>query len=209
MNVKANLVIAVLALGFFTPSVSWALDAAKQQELLNKKKTELNGHEWDIKLSSTVDPKKVTGTDTLIFKDMKFESKAMTAKGYNSTNYTISLQDGGGPTVWETMQSDDKGNSVFWRGEWEGEAMRGVMSKQAGGKSDDYYFSSVSSKAVADTPKEEPKAKPAPVPAAEKPAPKAAEKAVEKAAAPSAVAAAPAPVKQEAPKKKKKGWFQQ
>lgn len=201
---KISLIMLVLMMaGFSGVPAQAAEDPAKTAELLAAKKAELNGHEWEVKLSSAAAPKEVTGTDVLIFKDQKFESKEMSAKGYNTTNYTISLQDGG-PTVWETMQSDDKGHSIFWRGEWEGESMRGVMSKQSGdGKNEDYYFSSVSSKAVADTPKEEPKAaEAAPVEAAAAAVEQAAAPAVEAAAA--AVPAA-APAAEEKPKKK--GWF--
>ncbi len=127
-NLSLWVMVAFLA-GFSTP-VFAAEDAAAQQELLAAKKAELNGHEWDINLTSAADKSK-SDTDTLVFKEMKFDSKAMTSQGFNSTNYTISLQEGG-PTVWETMQSTESGNPVFWRGEWEGDSMKGVMSKQIG-----------------------------------------------------------------------------
>ncbi len=211
--------ISVMMLAILTAFASPVLavdDAAKTAELLAAKKAELNGHEWEVKLSSAADPKKITGTDILVFKDLKFESKEMVAKGFNITNYTISLQEGG-PTVWETMQSDDKGQSIFWRGEWEGESMRGVMSKQSGnGKNEDYYFSSVSSKVIADTPKEEPKAEEAAAPAEEAAVPALADAAAPAAEQAAAVVEEAAPVAEEAaapaaeveqPKKKKKGWF--
>lgn len=210
MNTKLKLTgLMVLTAVFFAPQISFAAeDTAK---ILAEKKAELNGHEWDIKLVPAADPKNGTpSTDVLVFKDMKFEAKGMTTDGYKPTNYTISLQEGG-PSVWETMQSNESGPSIFWRGEWEGESMRGVMSKQsADGTNESFYFSSVSSKVVADTPKVE---EVVPVPAAPEAVPAVEGAAVE--AVTDAAAAAPAVVEEvkteeakpvEAPKKKK-GWF--
>lgn len=143
----------ILGLMFFALTLSGvqplhaANDAEEQLKKIAEKKAELNNHEWEVSLSSPA-AKGEVATDVLVFKGQQFESKSMTAKGYKPTNYTVSLQEGG-PTVWETMQSTDKGEPVFWRGEWEGESMRGVMSKQVGeGKNEDYYFSSTSSKAI-------------------------------------------------------------
>lgn len=209
MNTKLKLTgIMVLAAVFLAPQISFAAeDTAK---ILAEKKAELNGHEWDIKLVPAADPKNGTPTtDVLVFKDMKFEAKEMSGDGYKPTNYTISLQEGG-PSVWETMQSNDSGPSIFWRGEWEGESMRGVMSKQkSDGSNESFYFSSVSSKVVADTPKVEEVA----VPAAAPEAVPAAETAVDAVTeVPAEVPAVVEETKEEAAKpveepKKKKGWF--
>ena len=209
MKTRLKLAGLIMAAVFLAPQISFG--AEDQAKLLADKKAELNGHEWEMKLLPAADPKNGTPlTDTLVFKDMKFESKAMTEKGYKTTNYTISLQDGG-PSVWETMQSADSGPSIFWRGEWEGESMKGVMSKQnADGKNEDYYFSSVSSKVVADTPKVEPSAVPAPAEDAAAAAPVVEEpKKVEAAAVPiveAKKAEATQAVTKEQDKKKKK-WF--
>lgn len=209
---KSNLGILVLALlmvPVFSGRIQAADDAKAQLEKIAAKKAELNDHEWNIKLSSASDKSKVS-EDTLVFKDQMFESKTSTEKGYKPTNYTVSLQEGG-PTVWESMQSLEDGKVVFWRGEWEGESMRGVMSRQIGdGKNDDYYFSSVSSKVIEKAPEPVKEEVPAEVQAAAADAvaevKEAADQgvaAVEKAAdAAKEEAAAPAP---EAPKKKK--WF--
>ena len=181
---------------------------ADVQEMLKLKKTEIDGHEWAIKLN----PASGKGTpveDKILFKDSRFQSEKLTKEGYNPTNFTLSLQEGG-PTIWETMQQNEKGQTIFWRGEWEGETMRGVMSKQVGeGKSEDYYFSSTGTKPIEKVVEE---AIPAEVPAAAEAVPAA----VEEAAAPAAeaaveavpAAAAPAveaPKEEAAPKKKK--WF--
>ncbi len=212
MNTKLKLAGLIMAAVFLAPQISFS--AEDQVKLLAEKKAELNGHEWDITLVPASDPKNGARTsDVLVFKDMKFEAKGMVSGGYKPTNYTISLQEGG-PSVWETMQSSDSGPAIFWRGEWEGESMRGVMSKQkTDGTNDSFYFSSVSSKVVADTPKVE-EVVPVPVPAAEAvPAVESVTavveevKAVETSEVPAVVEekteeAAPAEAS-----KKKKGWF--
>ncbi len=212
MNTKMKSVFTVLIAAFFlAPSMVHA--AVDQAKLLAEKKAELNGHEWQVKLVPAADPKKGSPKeDTLIFKDLKFESKGNSSKGFNSTNYTITLQEGG-PSVWETMQSDGKGATVNWRGEWEGDSMHGVMSHQSNGKSEDFYFNSLSKSAVVEAPKvEEPAPATVPEIAPEGEAP-AADAAVESAPVEAAQveAAAPAPEKtqpvEEKKDKKKKKWF--
>ena len=67
-------------------------------------------------------------------------------EGFKPTNLTLTVEEGA-PVVWETMQTNDKGKVVFWRGEWEGETMHGMVSRQLGeGKNEDSYFSSTSHK---------------------------------------------------------------
>lgn len=146
LSLLVLMMVFALQISGVVPALA-ANDAQAQLELIAAKKAELNDHEWEVKLTAAGDKDK-TSSDTLVFKEQMFESKSLTDKGYKPTNYTVSLQEGG-PTVWETMQSTDKGEPVFWRGEWEGESMRGVMSKQVGeGKNEDYYFSSVASKVI-------------------------------------------------------------
>ncbi len=216
---KNKLAVVVMTAFFVLPcfagNVHAADDAKAQQEKIVAKRAELNDHEWNIKVIPAADKTKIT-EDTLIFKDQMFEAKGMTAKGYKPTNYTVSLQEGG-PTVWETMQSLDGGNAIFWRGEWEGERMNGVMSKQLGeGKDEVYYFSSLSSKVIEKAPepvKEEPVAAVADDVAESTKAtaevPAAVVEEVKKEVAPTVEkAAAPAvkEAKKEAPKKKKWGF---
>lgn len=205
MNTKLKIAgIMIMAAVFLAPQVSFA--AEDQAKVLAEKKAELNGHEWEIKLVPSSDPKNGKQTaDVLVFKDMKFEAKGMTGDGYNPTNYTISLQEGG-PTVWESMQSSDSGPTVFWRGEWEGDAMKGVMSKQkADGTNDSFYFSSVSSKVVADTPKVE-EVVPAPADVAAETVEGASEE-ITAVDVPAVPEAAPVVEEKKEEPKKKKGWF--
>lgn len=215
---KNKLAWMMMAAALVMPFAAGIAYAADDAEAIAAKRAELNDHEWQVKVMAAANKENVT-EDTLIFKDQMFESKSAIEKGYKPTNYTVSLQEGG-PTVWETMQSIENDKVVFWRGEWEGESMRGVMSKQVGeGKSEDYYFSSISSKAIEKAP-EPVKEEAAPEAADAVPAPEAVQAAASEAAAP-AVEAAAAPVeevkeavqaqveevKQETPKKKKKWGF--
>jgi hypothetical protein len=191
-NMKKGVLLAVL-MSFFALQLP-ALAAQSQEEQLKAKKEELNGTEWNVNVTSAADKTK-SHPDTLKFQDGRFESAKLKADGFNSTNYTLTLQEGG-PTVFETMQSHENGAVVFWRGEWDGESMRGLLSKQKDGKSEDSYFSSttkqdIAKSSVVETPKEEvPAVEPETEPADETAAP---------------VEEKPAPAKEEP--KKKKGWF--
>ncbi len=206
MNLKKQFVL-MTAVVFGLALVPGHLYAVDTAEMLAQKKAELNGHEWQVKVVPASDPKSGGSEDTLIFKDMKFESMKMTGGGFPSTNYTISLQEGG-PSVFETMQSDGKGTVVFWRGEWEGDSMKGVMSKQSEGKNSDYYFSSLSKQTIVEAPKVE---VPEPVTEAAADTAEAVENA-ESAAQNMEAAVPPAvpetvPAQEEEKPKKKKGWF--
>jgi hypothetical protein len=65
--------------------------------------------------------------DVVIFANSKFTTKNYAAKGFNPTNYTLSVKHDG-TTVCETMQSKAK-ETVFWRLEMsEDGRLRGVAS---------------------------------------------------------------------------------
>lgn len=126
-----------------------AKDEEAKREAMRKKiearKLDLNGTKWEV----TVNPQGGTkgtlnGTDVLKFQDGKFLSENFSKLGFAATNYTITVPDVG-PAYWETMQSSEKGFITFWRGEWEGGTMSGVISRQfPEGKNEDYYFTSSS-----------------------------------------------------------------
>lgn len=159
---------------------------AEMRKMLEEKKLELNGTQWAINIASQTAKGKWAGPDKLTFQDGKFYSDSLSKKGYASTNYTLTVQEGG-PTVWETMQTSDKEGVTFWRGEWKEDSMTGVINHQLKeGVNEEYYFTSSAKKAIppSSEKKEEEKA--------------AEQKQIEE------TAAAPEPVKQSAPKK---GWF--
>jgi hypothetical protein len=142
-------------------------DAVKKLEdsrkLIEQKKSELNGSQWELDMTAS-DAKGKVEKEVFTFQNGQVTCKMLTARGFKPTNYTISVPEGSDMAVWETMQTNDKGNVVFIRGEWKQDIMRGVISEQLeGGKSRDYNFASASKIAVEPTtkPKEEPKPTPA------------------------------------------------
>lgn len=97
------------------------------QEKEKKAKENLGAKEWTVYFISKAGKKTRQEEDILTFSEGKLTSKNLSAKGYLSSNYTVTIQDDN-TIVWETMQSTEKGDMAFWRGELQGEAMRGVLS---------------------------------------------------------------------------------
>lgn len=112
----------------------------KRETDLKKAKEKLNSQpEWVIYMTSLAN-KKSMGSDALIFTESKISAKGFSAKGYNQSNCTITVQEDGG-IVWETMQVNEKGDRIFWRGELKDSLMQGMISMQAkDGKSQDIGF---------------------------------------------------------------------
>ena len=93
----------------------------------------LDGTVWEIRVmpinaegASAVQP------DQLAFANHQVSSKQFAAQGTPDSNYTLATAPGG-TTVWETMQTDQQGKLVWWRGEWKGLTMRGMVTQQAAG----------------------------------------------------------------------------
>lgn len=92
--------------------------------------------EWEIYLTPQEAPKRVKNeTNVLTFSDGKVASKNLSDKGYNTSNFSLTIQDDG-LAVWETMQADVDRNLAFWRGELRENVMRGTLflSPQKGDK---------------------------------------------------------------------------
>lgn len=125
----------------------------EMRKRIEEKKKELNGGEWEVMIKSMLGKGGLDGSDALTFQDNIFRSKSSSKLGFTSTNYTLTVSESGeGPTVWETMQTSGKGNVMFWRGEWQGDKMSGVISRQLeDGKSEEYSFSSSSMKEIPET----------------------------------------------------------
>lgn len=128
----------------------------KQAEILKKieeKKKEINGGEWQVTLKSMSGKGDMDGADVLTFQDNLFRSRASSKLGFTPTNYTLTVSESEeGPTVWETMQTSGKGEVMFWRGEWLGKNMTGVITRQMEeGKTEEYSFSSSSMKEIPET----------------------------------------------------------
>ncbi len=116
-------------------------DQEKQRTIREQKRAQLNNTQWPAELMAMNGEGK-KHKDTLLFKDNRFSSEAYAKQGFAATNYTLSVQEDGS-VVWETMQTAENGQLVFWRGEISSDmkSMRGVISKQkAAGESEDYSF---------------------------------------------------------------------
>ena len=56
----------------------------------------------------------------------------------------VDPRDSDGVTTWETLQSNASGDTVSWRGDWQGDIMKGVLSyKPASGPARDFSFYSL------------------------------------------------------------------
>ena len=86
----------------------------------------------------------------LTFENNRFSAKTFLDKGFNQTNYTITIT-ADGKTVWETMQTAEKSGMAFWRGELDPDmsVMQGIVSHhKPDGKTEDFSFASKSKKAI-------------------------------------------------------------
>ena len=121
----------------------------KEKELLQKKKKALNNTEWDIEIVP-IGRKGRKTKDTLIFKDMKVFSKNLKNKKFSPTNYSLHLNQDG-TLVWETMQTNQDGKIVFWRGEVTSDMrfMRGIITFPDEEKNKDFSFKSTAKRILA------------------------------------------------------------
>ena len=76
--------------------------------------------------------------DVLEFREGKLHSRALGDQGFAPSKYTMSRREDG-IVVWETAQADKTGTIVYWRGEWDGQAMRGIVTRHAPGKAQASY----------------------------------------------------------------------
>ncbi len=105
-------------------------------------RAQLNGTTWSVQLipssgAKATKPQK----DMITFTKRQVTSEFLTKAGYPNSNYSLTLG-GDGRAVWETMQTKEGEGVAFWRGEVEGAAMRGVLSKHPlKGEPEDYSIS--------------------------------------------------------------------
>lgn len=124
--------------------------AGKVQEMLAKKKSDLNGTEWEIQVKG-MSPKAKAEKDILIFVDNKVSSKNMGDRGFEATNYSLRLLEDNETYTWETMQVSEKSGTAFWRGDIGSDGvMRGVVSVRSKKNAvTDYNFYSLQSQKTA------------------------------------------------------------
>jgi hypothetical protein len=130
---KRIILFSGIILGCFMLTVMFpiqsTLAADKAGDEVKLMPMELNGTEWAIEMTSfTKKGEKKVNEDTLIFKNKQFISKAYDKKGYEPTNYslTVSVDD---VTSFGTMQLKDKETS-FWKGTVTGEKIDGSLHIQ-------------------------------------------------------------------------------
>ena len=72
--------------------------------------------------------------DTLTFEGRQVTSTNLFREGYPTSSYSVTVQTESGMVIWETMQTGPNGEVVCWRGEYDGQRMRGVVTRQKDGK---------------------------------------------------------------------------
>ena len=158
--------IAILGLlGVYTMPVT--VSAQEGEEGIDKAKISaevrerLNGSVWSLEMNSTDGGKKGV-KDTLTFAGRTVSSERLVKDGYNTSNYSIMVQDDGS-AVWQTMQIKEGAGRVFWRGEFSAEdKMYGMMSKQPEGEANEDFSFRASLESVDKAMPEPPQPTPAP-----------------------------------------------
>ncbi|MBP7216666.1 MAG: hypothetical protein KBA46_05205 [Candidatus Omnitrophica bacterium] len=118
----------------------------KNQQAMTQASAVLGAKEWLVTFIPDSEPgaKKVAlKTDMLTVKDGRVSAKGLLARGYQESNYTMSVMNDG-TVIWETMQKSKlEGGVLFLRGELRGDVLTGFMTLQpAKGKREDYSFTS-------------------------------------------------------------------
>ncbi|MCX5694719.1 MAG: hypothetical protein NT014_06350 [Candidatus Omnitrophica bacterium] len=142
---------------------------SKTQDMVAKKKLELNGTEWAIE-TKAMSGKGKTEKDVVSFIDGKVSSKNMVVRGFEATNFSMRLLEDGETYTWETMQVSEKEGAAFWRGDIGSDGiMRGVLSiRDKKNRVSDFNFYSLASNKAAVVPP--PAAVVEPIPAVVEPA---------------------------------------
>lgn len=184
----AEAAAAVLA----APVEPIAAPAAKPLTAEEQIRAQLEGTQWNVQLNPSSGAKGLSQQkDTITFTKKQVKSAFLEKAGYPATNYSLTIG-GDGRAVWETMQTKEGEGVAFWRGEIDGAAMHGVLSKHpTDGESEDYSIKgqSAGEKQIV-------------IPGAE-----AAATSAVKVQAPPVTTAAPKAEAKQPEKKKKRGWF--
>ena len=125
-----------------TPAAAPAAAPAKPKSPEEEVRAQLNGTKWLIDLTPISTEGKVKpAKDAVKFDLTKIGSEYLVKQGYPQSNYTLTIGEDG-TAVWETMQTKEGEGVAFWRGEFHGELMRGVLSKHPlKGDPEDFSFS--------------------------------------------------------------------
>ena len=130
---KKKILFIMLVSGLFVLSATFLPSSALIWAVEDKPMPfELDGTEWEVSMIYvTKKGKKNNSEDKLIFADKKFISERFDKKGYDPTNYSLTLQDDGA-TRFGTMQIKGKDTS-FWKGTIKDGAIDGSVHTQLSG----------------------------------------------------------------------------
>ena len=96
--------------------------------------TELEGTEWEIEMVPSFTGKtRKKITDKIKFHEGLFSSGYFLDRGFTGAPFKLTSK-GAGATLWEAVQSNPKGETVSWSGDWIGDVMRGKASYQPKGQ---------------------------------------------------------------------------
>lgn len=122
--------VKVVTEGRGADEYSWKIELAeKAREELTQARMELNGYAWNIEINQVEPLGPVAYKDTLTFKDNQVASLQLGQNGFPASNYSESVL-ANGSVAWETIQRNDKDETANWRGEWDGNVMKGVLRKR-------------------------------------------------------------------------------
>lgn len=130
-----------------TEEYTWKINLTEKALEDMKEQKEIEGYAWRIELKQIGGPGlSFSGSDVIFFEDNRVNSVNLTEEGFQSSNYSKrELKNGN--IVWETIQANNKGDTVSWRGEWNGEIMKGVLSRRSSDDTvRDFSFVSVDKK---------------------------------------------------------------
>ena len=113
-----------------TEQYEWKIKLAEKALERAKQAREIEGYTWNVELTALGDSKEnFIKIDILSFKDNRFISYNLREEGFLRTNYTASIGSNE-KVIWETMQTNKKGETASWRGEWDGKIMTGVLRRR-------------------------------------------------------------------------------
>lgn len=122
-----------------------ALDDLKEErgEAVKAEK-DIEGYAWSIQLQQVGGPGIFFNkTDIIILSENTLSSVNLKRAGFSDARYS-KRELSGGNFIWETMQKNDRGETASWRGEWNGNTMRGILSMcSTDGTVRDFSFSSI------------------------------------------------------------------
>jgi hypothetical protein len=104
-------------------------------------RAKLDGTRWAIELQPMYGRKlEQPITDTLSFEYGQFASERLTSQGFPASDVTVGEGEDGTP-FWEVTQLNRQEGIIFWRGELEADAVRGLLSRHPlAGRSEEYVF---------------------------------------------------------------------